>query len=135
MSKVIGIAIILILGIGGMRFAAYYRKVNDDVDRQNNQYNEPFVPAVTVDPGMPASLEPTLEAAKAKGATALKKWLDQYRSYVKEPRISEIELDYVIAVGRSDPPEARRVFGLVKARNGADSPLAERISKLAKTYE
>ena len=135
MSKVIGIAIILILGIGGMRFAAYYRKVNEDVDRQNNQYNEPFVPAVTVDPGMPASLEPTLEAAKAKGATALKKWLDQYRSYVKEPRISEIELDYVIAVGRSNPPEARRVFGLVKARNGADSPLAERISKLAKTYE
>ncbi len=135
MSKVIGIAIILIVGIAGMRFSAYYRKVNDDVDRQNNQYNEPVLPAATIDPGMPASLEPTLEAAQAKGAGALKKWLDQYRTYVKEPRISEIELDYVIAVGRSDPPEARRVFGQVQARNSADSPIAERISKLAKTYQ
>ncbi len=135
MSKVIGIAIILIVGIAGMRFSAYYRKVNEDVERQNNQYNEPVMPAAVIDPGMPASLEPSLEAAQSKGAAELKKWLDQYRSYVKEPRISEIELDYVIAVGRSDPPEARRVFGLVKARNGADSPLAEKISKLAKTYE
>ena len=135
MSKVIGIAIILLLGIGGARFAAYYREVNRQVDEQNNRWNDPIPAAPVVDPGMPASLEPTLEAAKEKGAAALKKWLDQYRNYVKEPRLSEIELDYVVMVGRSDPPEARRVFAEVKARNGDDSPVAERIVKLARTYE
>ena len=135
MSKVIGIVIFLILGFGGMRFAAYYKEVNRKVDAQNNRWNEPVSQAEIVDPGMPATLEPLLDAAKAKGAGDLKKWLDQYRTYVKEPRISEIELDYVMMVGRSDPPEARRVFAVVKARNAADSPLAERISKLAKTYE
>ncbi|MBT5705053.1 hypothetical protein N8494_00960 [bacterium] len=135
MSKVIGIVIFLILGFGGMRFAAYYREVNDKVDAQNNRWNEPVNQAVIVDPGMPASLEPLLEAAKAKGAGDLKKWLDQYRTYVKEPRLSEIELDYVKLVGRSDPPEARRVFAVIKARNADDSPLAEQIAKLAKTYQ
>jgi hypothetical protein len=135
MSKVIGIVIFLILGFGGMRFAAYYREVNDKVDAQNNRWNEPVNQAVIVDPGMPATLEPLLEAAKAKGAGDLKKWLDQYRTYVKEPRLSEIELDYVKLVGRSDPPEARRVFAVIKARNADDSPLAEQIAKLAKTYQ
>jgi len=41
----------------------------------------------------------------------------------------------VVMVGRTDPPEARRVFAEVRRRNDASSPLAERIAKLAKTYE
>lgn len=135
MSKVIGIVIFLILGFGGIRFAAYYKEVNRKVDEQNNRWNEPVSQAAIVDPGMPETLEPSLEAAQSKGAAELKKWLDQYRSYVKEPRISEIELDYVQLVGRSNPPEARRAFAAVKARNASDSLVAERISKLAKTYE
>jgi hypothetical protein len=135
MSKVIGIVIFLILGFGGMRFAAYYKEVNRKVDEQNNRWNQPVSQAAVVDPGMPPTLEPLLEAAKTKGAGDLKKWLDQYRTYVKEPRLSEIELDYVKLVGRSDPPEARRVFSVIKARNAADSPLAEQIAKLARTYE
>ncbi len=134
MSKVIAIAIFVIVGMAGVRFAAYYKEVDQKVEAQNN-WNAPPEPVYNADPGMPATLEPLLEKAKAKGAGELKKWLDQYRAHVKEPRLSEIELDYVILVGRSDPPEARRVFGQVQQRNGADSPIAERINKLAKTYQ
>ena len=135
MSRAIGIVILVIVGIGVTRFAAYYKSFNAKAEAEDNRYNPSAPPAVVYDPGMPASLEPLLETAKTKGAGELKKWLDQYRNFVKEPRLSEIELDYVMAVGRSDPPEARRVFATIKGRNGEGSPVAERIAKLAKTYE
>ncbi|MCS1411425.1 MAG: hypothetical protein M2R45_04625 [Verrucomicrobia subdivision 3 bacterium] len=134
MSKVIGITIFILVGVAGIRFAAYYQEVNRQVEQQENRFEDP-VPVVVIEPGMPPTLEPLLEAAKGKGATELKKWLDQYRGYVKEPRLSEIELDYVVMVGRTDPPEARRVFAEVRRRNDESSPLAERISRLAKTYQ
>lgn len=135
MSKLIGIAFFIIVGMAGIRFAAYYRAVNEDVEQQNNRWDTPVAAVAPYDPGMPATLEPGLEQAKDKGAAELKTWLDQYRRFVKEPRLSEIELDYVLMVGRSNPPEARRAFASVARRNGTDSPHAERIAKLAKTYQ
>ena len=135
MSKLIGIVFFIIVGMAGIRFAAYYREVNQKVEQQNTRWDTPAPAVAPYDPGMPATLEPGLEQAKGKGAAELKKWLDQYRRFVQEPRLSEIELDYVLMVGRSDPPEARRVFASVAGRNGPDSPLAERIAKLAKTYQ
>ncbi len=135
MSRAIGIALFVLVGLGVSRFAAYYKSFNAKAEAEDNRYNASAPPAEVYDPGMPASLEPLLETAKAKGAGELKKWLDQYRGFVKEPRLSEIELDYVMAVGRSDPPEARRVFATIKSRNAEGSPVADRIAKLAKTYE
>ena len=134
MSKVIGIAIFVIVGMAGLRFAAYYKAVNQRVEQNNNRF-EPAPIQSYSDPGMPAQLEPLLEAAKEKGPETLKQWLDHYRGHIREPRLSEIELDYVVEIGRSNPPEARRVFATIKARNGADSPMAERIEKLSRTYE
>ena len=128
MSKVIGVAILLILG-----FAAYYQEVNRQIEQRNNRWEQPSPPAES--PGMPPALEPLLAAAKTKGASEFKKWLRQYRRYVQEPRLSEIELDYVIMVGWSDPAEARRVFTNVRKRNGKSSPLAARIQRLTKTYQ
>lgn len=133
MSKVIGVAILLLLGFAAWRFAAYYREVNRPIEQRNNRW-EQTSPSVE-SPGMPPALEPLLAAAKTKGASEFKKWLRQYRRYVQEPRLSEIELDYVVMVGRSDPVEARRVFADVQKRNGKSSPLAARIQKLAKTYQ
>ena len=133
MSKVIGVAILLFLGFAGWRFAAYYEEVNRQIEQRNNRWKQPSPPAES--PGMPPALEPLLAAAKTKGASELKKWLRQYRRYVREPRLSEIELDYVIMVGWSDPAEARRVFANVRKRNGKSSPLAARIQRLTKTYQ
>ena len=133
MSKVIGVAILLILGFAGWRFAAYYREVNRQIEQQNNRWEQTSPPAES--PRMPSALETSLAAAKTKGASEFKKWLRQYRRYVQEPRLSEIELDYVIMIGQSDPAEARRVFANVQKRNGESSPLADRIQRLAKTYQ
>jgi hypothetical protein len=54
---------------------------------------------------------------------------------VREPKLSEIELDYIVKVGRTDPPKARKLFSEVSARNGPNSPLRERIDTLSKTYQ
>ena len=70
-----------------------------------------------------------------KDAAALKAWLKQYRPHIKEPKLSEIELDYVVKVGRTNPPEAQKVFSEVAGRNGPNSPLRERLDILAKTYQ
>lgn len=133
MSKVIGVAILLLLGFAGWRFAAYYREVNRQIEERNNHWEQTSAPAES--PRMSPALESSLAAAKTRGASEFKKWIRQYRQYVQEPRLSEIELNYVIIVGRSDPVEARRVFAAVRKRNGKSSPLAARIQKLAKTYQ
>lgn len=130
MSKILWILVFILIGSCGIRFARYYKEVNQRVEDRHKSFQH----SAPADLGMPAELEPLLISAQKKGAGAMKQWLDQYRHLIKEPRLSEIELDYVILLGRSDPPEARRVFAIIRSRNGEDSPLADRIEKLSKTY-
>ncbi len=86
-------------------------------------------------PGLPENFGPSLDTAQSQGATALKSWLGRYGRFVQDPRLAAIQLDYVVLVSRDDPREAKRVFEEVKARIPANSPLADRIKRLAKTYE
>ncbi len=134
MNKFLGILIVIGIGIVGWRFAERYQRAKDEaVDpRQAQIAPEPIDRS---DPGMALELEASFEAAKAQGAATLKNWLFRYRFHVREPRLSEIELDYILMVQGSDPVEARKVFAEVKRRHGPKSPLANRIERLAKTYE
>jgi hypothetical protein len=84
--------------------------------------------------GMPANFQPSLDAAQAQGAPALKSWLERYASYVHDPKLAAIQLDYVVLVSRSDPGEAKRVFQAVKARVPKDSPVYDRVKRLESTY-
>jgi len=84
--------------------------------------------------GMPANFQPSLEAAQAQGAPALKQWIDRYRGHIRDPKLAAIELDYVVLVSRSNPAEAKRVFQLVKRRVPATSPVYERVKRLDSTY-
>jgi hypothetical protein len=88
-----------------------------------------------MNPTYEASLEKSLETAKNGGAAALKSWLTQYRVYVNDPRLADIELDYVLLVSRTDLAEAKRVFADVKRRTPPTSPIHERLNRLAKTFE
>ena len=85
--------------------------------------------------GMPAGLEPSLQAAQTAGAPGLKNWMKQYGRSVGDPRLAWIELDYVVLVARDDPAEARRLFAAVKKRTTPASPVYERVKQLEKTYE
>lgn len=87
-----------------------------------------------MNPTYEASLEKSLEAAKSS-APALKQWLAQYRVYVSDPRLADIELDYVLLVSRTDLSEAKRVFAEVKRRTPPTSPVYERVKRLARTFE
>jgi len=85
--------------------------------------------------GMHYTLEMPLEQATKGGATTLKKFIDQYRGAIKDPRLAWIELDYVVMAALKDPAQARAVFAVVKKRTPTNSVIYPRIEKLAKRYE
>lgn len=85
--------------------------------------------------GLPASLEPGYEAAKREGPEGVRKWLAQHQNDLQEPRLTDIELDYVLLVGRSNSAEAKRILGGIKQRITPNSPVYKRFEQLAKTYE
>jgi len=91
-------------------------------------------PASTL-PGMPPSLETSLQNAQRQGAAGMKTWLKSYRPYLSDPRLASIELDYVVLIGARDLKEARAVFAAVKQRTPPGSPVYPRIKQLEKTYQ
>lgn len=94
---------------------------------------KPAAPQVL--PGMPDNFEPALAAAQKGGPAVFKAWIAKYRSFIADPRLADIELDYVVSVGRQDPAEAKRVFQSVKSRVPPNSPVYDRVKRLAGTFE
>lgn len=84
--------------------------------------------------GMPANFAPSLQAAQAQGAPALRQWLERYGSRIQDPKLAAIQLDYVVLVSRSNPQEAKRIFQAVKQRIQKGSPLYDRVKRLDETY-
>lgn len=84
--------------------------------------------------GLPVQFEASLQHAESQGAPALKVWLQRNRKYVRDPRLAEIELNYVVLVSRTNPSEAKQVFQSVKKRTPKTSPLYDRIKRLDATY-
>jgi hypothetical protein len=85
--------------------------------------------------GLLYTLETPLSNAKQSGADGLKKFINQYRAAIHDPRLAWIQLDYVVLVATRDPAEARAVFAEVKKRTPTNSPVYPRIEKLSKVYE
>jgi hypothetical protein len=141
-AKIAAIGIFVIAGAVGVRMIAFMK----EADRQLTQdsggaayYNAELTvkdeQPIPVDlPGMPDHLKPSLELALEKDAKVIKAWLTQYRPYLRDPKLSEIELEYVRKVGRTDPTEARKKFAEIDRRNGPDSPLRSLIDGMAETY-
>ena len=113
----------------------------EDVERQSgpppgqSAPAEPKAPPVSVLEGMPPNLEPALAAAQKQGAAGLRTFLSNYERSIRDPRLADIELDYVVLLSRQDPAEAKRVFEAVKARITTSSPVYARIKKLEKTFQ
>jgi hypothetical protein len=132
--------ITLLLIFGALYLAKVLYQHYKEVERKGDYAEEkteakPANAPVATLPGLAPQYEASLQNAKKQGAAGLKKWLDQYRRWVSDPRLADIELDYVVLVGPSNPSEARRVFKEVKARTPLNSPVQVRIKSLAKTYE
>jgi hypothetical protein len=84
--------------------------------------------------GLPESLEPALANAQQQGAAGMRTFLLTHSRSIRDPRLAEIELDYVVLLSRTDPVEAKRVFDSIKARTLTSSPVYERIRKLEPTF-
>jgi hypothetical protein len=95
---------------------------------------QPAAPSSNL-PGLPPSLEASLSTAEKQGAPGLRDWLRNYRIYARDPRLANIELDYVVLISHQDPAEARRIFGEVKDRTPTFSPIYERVKRLEKTFQ
>jgi hypothetical protein len=125
--------IILVL-FGGWKLFLYWEQVKND--EETNQKKDAAAMVIGDQlPGLPYKLEPSLQEARKKGAVGLRNWLKAYGQSVEDPRKAWIELDYCVAVARTDTAEAKRVFAAVKERTPAASPVWPRMKQLEKTYE
>lgn len=142
-AKVAAAGIFVIVGFVGVRLVTFMQEADKHVNRQAyedgyyktpaNEEPEDIIPMDL--PGLPQQLQASYDVVIDKDAATLEAWLKMYRPYVKEPKLSEIELDYIVKVGRTDPPQARKLFSEVAAKNGPSSPLRDRIDTLSKTYQ
>lgn len=144
MSKLLGLLIILgLLYMGRLLFKEYEAVKAKDSRQEQTSYEQPPAPApdpvanggASGLPGLPSSLEAQLATARSQGAPGLKNFLQTYRHAIRDPRLAEIELDYVVQAGRQDPADARRVFKTVQQRTPPGSPLYSRVKSMERSYE
>ena len=136
MKALITIVLIVAALLGIKELHRYWEDMKAKRGVEPSARGEPAAAAPSADalPGMPAALEPGLEAAKRQGAVSLKNWIKQYRPYLSDPKLASIELDYVVLAGAKNFAEARDVFAAVKQRTPTNSPVYPRIRQLENTY-
>jgi|ERR1035437_4227934 hypothetical protein len=134
MTKLIAAVLIVLACYGVWEFFLYWEKVKNEEATRQKQDASALVMGDQL-PGMPSALEPSLQAAKKRGAAGLKSWLKAHNQSLEDPRKAWIELDYCVAVARDDVAEAKRVFAQVKERTPPTSPVWPRIQQLEKTYQ
>ena len=92
-------------------------------------------PPASALPGLPPPLEASLSAAEKQGVNALGEWLNRNRIYIRDPRLADIELNYVVLISHQNPAEAKRIFLSVKSRTPTFSPVYDRVKRLERTFQ
>ncbi len=134
MSKLIAVLLIVAAVYGGVELFRYYERIKNEEFTTRKEEAASVVSPQQLS-GLPSNLETVLAAAQGQGAEGLRKFLRAYGATIQDPRKAWIELDYVVALTRENPAEARRIFAAVKERTGPTSPVWKRIKELEKTYE
>ena len=134
MKALISILIIVVVVFCGWKLVAYYQQV--EVDSQAKHKVEAGADIRPEDlPGLPGGLYTSLQAAQQNGSTGLREWLKVYGAQVQDPRKAWIEMDCSLALLRTDPNDAKRIFKTVKDRTSTNSPVYPRIRQLEKSFE
>jgi hypothetical protein len=133
MSNFIAILLILLAIWGVSNLVGFYNKTKVATDGPPR--SQSATPAPDPLPALPPALEASLAQARAGGVEGLRDWLTTNQATVRDPRRAAIELDYAQLLVRSDPAGARRVFQGVRSRVTADSPVYDRVQKLAKLFD
>jgi hypothetical protein len=134
MTKLISILIILVVAVCGWKFMGYYQQVTEENQKKARQASGVDFRPENLE-GLPYQLQPSLDAATKGGGTALRIWLNSYGPQIKDPRKAWIEMDCSLALLRTDPNDAKRIFRGVKERTATNSPIYFKILQLEKTFE
>lgn len=116
---------------GGWHFWSY---INHKMSAMKAEERGESGPAPGKLPGMSAEMESSYEEAKRGGAETLARWLNRHRDQIRDPRLADIEMDYVVLVGRTNQAEARRVLDGIRLRVKPPSPAYRRFQQLDKAY-
>ncbi len=130
MRQFLTVVVVMVVLWAGWRFVDFARH---EV-RQNEERDTSGRYAPGKLPGLPVELEAGLATAQSAGADALGRWLGQHRAEIAEPRLTEIELDYVVLAGRTSTAEARRVLNGIKPRIQPNHALFKRFQQLDTAY-
>ncbi len=84
--------------------------------------------------GVPVAFVPALDAARLRGAPALREWMLQHEKRCLDPRLGWIQLEYAALVRNTKPAEAKVYFEMVKARTPTNSPILPRIRQLEPAF-
>lgn len=134
MTKLISVFILVVVIFAGWKLVAYYKQVEEENTRQKKVETGADLRPENL-PGMDYNLQPSLDAAAKSGPTGLRDWLKAYGNHVQDPRKAWIEMDCSLALLRTDPNEAKRIFKAVKERTSTNSPVFPRVRQLEKTFE
>jgi hypothetical protein len=137
--KLIGALLIIAALLGLKELHRYWEQVKDEQAAKYRDYRSGPAAEPTPAPpgglsGLPPSLEASLQEAKGQSPAALKIWIERHRPYVQDPRLADIELDYVVLIGGRNYLEAKKVFHAVKQRVPTNSPVFPRVQQLEKNF-
>jgi len=134
MKALISIFIIVLFVFCGWKLFSYYQKVEAENDsRQKVEAGADIKPENL--PGLPYQLYTSLQTAQNNGPTGLRDWLKAYGAQVQDPRKAWLEMDCSLALLRTDPNDAKRIFKAVKERTSTNSPVYPRLRQLEKSFE
>jgi len=133
-TKLIAVVIIVLVLFGCYELVSYYGQVKEESENQAKEIAAKKVVPEQL-PGMDYELQPSLAAAMQNGPKAFANWLATYGRSIQDPRLAWIQLDYVVAISRDNPADAKKIFATVKARTPSSSPVYPRLQELAKSYE
>ena len=134
MKALISIFIIAVFVFCGWKIFSYYQKVEaENESKQKVEAGADIRPENL--PGMPYQLYDSFQAAQKNGSTGLREWLKVYGPQLQDPRKAWVEMDCSLALLRTDPNDAKRIFKAVKERTSTNSPVYPRVRQLEKSFE
>ena len=133
-TKLIAVVIIVLVLFGCYELVEYYGQVKQESETHAKETAAKKVVGEQL-PGMSYELQTSLTAAQQAGPKVFGNWLATYGRSIQDPRLAWIQQDYIVAISRDNPADAKKIFAAVKDRTPSSSPVYPRLQELAKSYE
>jgi hypothetical protein len=136
MRKLIAVVLFALVAYGGYRIWDFYTQQARITEPEEEEgARRPRWPGGVM-PGMDTALNDAYKEAQGRGALGLKQFLDRHRGspLLVDPRLADIQLDYVLLVSVTNPEEAKQMYAEVEKRVKPGSPVFGRMRELRKNF-